>query len=443
MLLISSIQNGVYAKAMDANGVAVLATAGASDRSLLIAWELVSNLLARVSEPVRQALAASGAAFIVLPEGMGLTDLPEFADLRGLMTFDGRRWDDVRGAGGLKVAVGEEILLDRSSNPYPAGENIALHEVAHMIMETGLGTAPVILDEIAHSFSAAKASGKWAGVYAGATAEEYWAVGVQAYFGASAASMTHSHAGVSEPMALRGYDPRLYDTIADVFAEDSWRPGAFLGTDANEGFTLTEQDDFVFGDAGHDVFSASAGNDRLVGGSGLDWLSFSVPRSGALVQPKGSAWTVSSADGFDTISEVERLQFSDGTLALDLEGSAGQLYRLYQAAFARTPDAGGLGYWIDEVDAGRGDLAWVAYNFLIGNEFRDTYSAPKAMANETYLDLLYRHVLGREADAEGRAYWVREMDEGSSHEDVLVSFSESVENKNQLATEIQDGIWYI
>ena len=107
MLLISSIQSGVYAKAMDANGVAVLATAAASDRSLLIAWELVSNLLARVSEPVRQALGASGAAFIVLPEGMGLTDLPEFADLRGLMIFDGRRWDDVRGAGVLKDAVGE------------------------------------------------------------------------------------------------------------------------------------------------------------------------------------------------------------------------------------------------------------------------------------------------------------------------------------------------
>ena len=35
---------------------------------------------------------------------------------------------------------------------------------------------------------------------------------------------------------------------------------------------------------------------------------------------------------------VERLDFSDAHLAFDVDGNAGQIYRLYKAAFARTPD---------------------------------------------------------------------------------------------------------
>ena len=34
-------------------------------------------------------------------------------------------------------------------------------------------------------------------------------------------------------------------------------------------------------------------------------------------------------------------------LALDINGTAGQVYRLYQAAFDRKPDLVGLGYWIE------------------------------------------------------------------------------------------------
>ena len=35
------------------------------------------------------------------------------------------------------------------------------------------------------------------------------------------------------------------------------------------------------------------------------------------------------------VSNVERLRFSDGNVALDTDGTAGQAYRLYRAAFAR------------------------------------------------------------------------------------------------------------
>ena len=54
-----------------------------------------------------------------------LTDLPEFASLKGVKTFDGRNYDDLRGVGGTKIgsniryAIAEEQLVP-SLESHPA-----------------------------------------------------------------------------------------------------------------------------------------------------------------------------------------------------------------------------------------------------------------------------------------------------------------------------------
>jgi hypothetical protein len=63
----------------------------------------------------------------IIPEDKKLTDLPEFAALRGTKTFDGRLWDNVRGVGGERVgstiryAVAEEEISDWSSSGAKTG----------------------------------------------------------------------------------------------------------------------------------------------------------------------------------------------------------------------------------------------------------------------------------------------------------------------------------
>jgi hypothetical protein len=49
------------------------------------------------------------------------------------------------------------------------------------------------------------------------------------------------------------------------------------------------------------------------------------------------------------IKTLERRAPASATraVALDVDGAAGQAYRLYQAAFDRAPDKNGLGYWIN------------------------------------------------------------------------------------------------
>ena len=117
-------------------------------------------------------------------------------------------------------------------------------------------------------------------------------------------------------------------------------------------------DNTLVGNAGANRLTGGAGNDTLDGGAGLDTAVFSGSKAGYTLTRTSSGMTAASAaDGTDALINIERLQFTDKTLAFDLDGNAGQAYRLYQAAFDRVPDQGGLGYWIDEMDQRHGAVA--------------------------------------------------------------------------------------
>jgi len=141
-----------------------------------------------------------------------------------------------------------------------------------------------------------------------------------------------------------------------------------------------------------------------------------------------------------TLTDIERVRLLDGTLAFDIDGNAGQAYRLYQAAFDRAPDVSGLGYWIVEKDGGS-RLQEIARNFIGSSEFRSLYGA--TASDREFTDLLYANVLNRDADAEGYVYWVGQLSEGLSRADMLIGFSESGENKANVADEVSNGIWFV
>ncbi len=131
----------------------------------------------------------------------------------------------------------------------------------------------------------------------------------------------------------------------------------FSGNDQFHGSTNGFSEYFI-GFGGNDTFYGSTGNDTLDGGDGTDTVSYSGNRTAYTVS-KGvdGAWHVQkpSAAGSDTLyNNIERLQFADGTLALDTGGTSGQMYRLYKAAFDRVPDAPGLGHNIRLMDNGLG-----------------------------------------------------------------------------------------
>ena len=186
------------------------------------------------------------------------------------------------------------------------------------------------------------------------------------------------------------------------------------------------------------------GRDRLheQRGDGRDTVRYTGPRSGFTVTHTQSGFTVASAtqaDDVDTLLNVERLFFDDAKVALDITGNAGQAYRLYQAAFDRTPDIGGLGYQMNELDRGM-DLTWVAGNFLASPEFQAKYGA---LSNSQFVNALYANVLHRSADADGLIYHVKNLDAGLPRNWLLVQFSESLENQANVIGTIENGMAYV
>ncbi len=137
------------------------------------------------------------------------------------------------------------------------------------------------------------------------------------------------------------------------------------GRDVNLGTPAAES---IFALGGNDSIRATAG-DRVDGGTGLDTVTLS---GFSWLSPRATSngWTVSNGTGGQvTLVNVERLETSTSLFALDVDGVAGVVYRIYQAAFARKPDQGGITFWINEMDKGM-TLIDVATGFAGSQEFK-------------------------------------------------------------------------
>jgi hypothetical protein len=196
----------------------------------------------------------------------------------------------------------------------------------------------------------------------------------------------------------------------------------------------------VVGTAGNNVLAASAGGGRLDGKEGIDTVVFGSQRASYALSNDGANTSLYDfLNGSTTkLANVERLQFSDQNVALDINGNAGESYRLYQAAFNRTPDKVGLGYWINSMDHGH-NLMEVAASFINSAEFAEKYGANPSDAQ--YVQALYQNVLHRAPDAGGYDFWLHAL-QIAPRAEVLVNFSESPENQAQVIGAIAAGIGY-
>jgi len=212
-------------------------------------------------------------------------------------------------------------------------------------------------------------------------------------------------------------------------------------TSAQQSVTLTINNALnQTGTAGNDTFAMAPGSAAIQGGAGLDTAVYSGVSDNFVLERGVYGFTVrDSAGAVDNLINVERIKFDDTMVALDINGSAGQVYRLYQAAFDRVPDGGGLAFWINRTDQGD-SLMQIAKYFAMNQEYIDLYANT---SNEAFVDKLYRHVLNREGEGGGFDFWVGNLNSGATNRDeVLTLFSESPENQAQVIGSIVSGIEY-
>lgn len=138
-------------------------------------------------------------------------------------------------------------------------------------------------------------------------------------------------------------------------------------------------------------------------------------------------------DGF--INSVEwanvcaRFGIDSGGLALsDIEPTENVLdftRRLYNKCLGREGDQEGLMKWGKELANRRQSATNVAYGFFFSSEFINANHS-----NEEYIDRLYETFIGREADREGKEYWLSRINSGATREEIFYGFANSEEFHN-------------
>lgn len=109
---------------------------------------------------------------------------------------------------------------------------------------------------------------------------------------------------------------------------------------------------------------------------------------------------------------------------------------LYDAAFNRSPDNEGLGYWISELAKSDISINDIANLFIQSEEFQELYG--EEVSDDDFIESLYVNTLDRASDAGGKAYWFGQLASGMARHELLISFSESEEHANIVLTGTPD-----
>jgi Ca2+-binding RTX toxin-like protein len=210
-----------------------------------------------------------------------------------------------------------------------------------------------------------------------------------------------------------------------------------LALSGNNVITGSNGNDTLIDYGGNNVFVPLGGFNTIEGGSGFDQVVINAPIETSTINVSGNQVVVYSSESTDTIINAQRIQFSDGVLALDIQGNAGNAYRLYQAAFDRTPDIAGLSFWTHALDTGV-NIQTVAQDFVNSSEFQTVFGTNPT--NQQLAYAMYQNVLGRAPDPAGLAFWVAALNNGTPVGAVLEGFAVSSENHALVDPTLVGGI---
>ncbi|MGD9881236.1 MAG: DUF4214 domain-containing protein, partial [Reyranella sp.] len=200
-------------------------------------------------------------------------------------------------------------------------------------------------------------------------------------------------------------------------------PGTQVGTNRIDTLAGTSGNDFFNGAPGNDAISGGAGHDTAV--SWLPSKNFTL--AGYADSFSVISQARFGTDGTDTLNSIEQLQFRDMvvdattiTKTAHLDGD--QLYGLIDlyTEIGRAPDALGLSYWGSQLHDGV-PLKELYTSFFLQPEVASLY--PAGLSNQEFVTEVYGNVLSRTPDAGGLAYWVAQLQQGQfSKENFLLPF---------------------
>jgi len=181
-------------------------------------------------------------------------------------------------------------------------------------------------------------------------------------------------------------------------------------SDSASNVTGTSKSETLYGNYQANVIWGLGGNDILDGGLGIDtakynnaksnyWLNFISPTNRSLTDTSGS-------QGTDTLISIERLKFSDASVAIDLDGNAGITAKILGAVLGKQSltNKSYVGIGLSYLDAG-----W-SYDNLASLALDST----GVKTNDQIVSLLWTNVIGTKPTASDKAPYIALLENGMS-----------------------------
>ncbi len=218
-----------YKKYLDADGLPIVSSAKVPDQALFRARDIIDEMLGNRPE-LLATIAGSGQVLAIAARSEVLTDIPGYHDIYERFPNVNFDWNERHRGGGISggtisepTVVWEQNVLCHENDVFP-NEDILVHESAHTVLNLGIKQqerATEFLARLDAAYRSAMDSGLWAGAYAGENVDEYWAEGVQSWFGLNdwAIPANGVHNQINTRHELEAYDPALANLIREVFGE--------------------------------------------------------------------------------------------------------------------------------------------------------------------------------------------------------------------------------
>ena len=252
----------------------------------------------------------------------------------------------------------------------------------------------------------------------------YWS------FVGSARASTITSAG----QATVNFGTVLENLIGSAFADN------LHGNDVNNVINGGAGNDQITGGGGGDQITGGGGNDNIDGGIGIDIAIFSGASKGYKISTEATSVLVTGdaiTDGIDTLLNIERIRFSDKSIAIDLNGNAGISAKVIGAVLGKTQvqNSTYVGLGLSYLDKGMSysDLSALAL------------TAVGATTNDAVVSTLWKNVIGTDATAEIKAPYIKMLTDGMKVGDLVVLAADTSFNTTNinLVGLAQTGIEYL
>jgi serralysin len=165
--------------------------------------------------------------------------------------------------------------------------------------------------------------------------------------------------------------------------------------------------DHLVGNELNNKLTGNAGNDTIDGSTGIDTAIYSGSLSEFTLTKGTDSWAITKSDESDSLVNIERLQFTNTNVALDLDGNAGKTAKLLAAVLGTEGISNkvyvGAGLYFLDGGMTYEDLMQVALDVVLGAN----------PSSSSVVDLLWSNIVGPPTPADNLPQYSALIDNGT------------------------------